>query len=147
MRAPLTFALLAAAIATPALAAPDPAFGEWLTQDGVARVAVAPCSGDPALACGAVTWLKDPVDHPTRDVRNPDAAQRGRPLVGLLVVRNMKNQGPGRWIGGKLYQPQTGRTADGELKAITRNRLEVKGCILFVCETETWTRANEGEAG
>jgi uncharacterized protein (DUF2147 family) len=145
MRALLIVAALLCA-ATPALAAPDPAFGEWLNEEGLARITIAPCSGDPALACGAVTWLKGAAGVPTRDVHNPDPAQRGKPLLGVLVIRDMKPQGPGRWVGGRVYQPQTGRTANGELKALSRNRLQVKGCILFVCESETFTRADEGAA-
>ena len=146
MRALLTAAALITA-ATPALAAPDPAFGEWVTEEGLARVAVGPCSYDPALGCGAVTWLKDPVGHPSRDIHNPDPALRGRPLVGILVVKDMRPEGPGRWFGGKIYEPQTGRTANGRLKALTGDRLQVTGCILVICEGETWTRASQGAAG
>ena len=146
MRASLT-AAAALLAATPALAAPDPAFGEWVTQDGLARIAVGPCSYNPALGCGAVTWLKDPVGHPSRDIHNPDPAQRGRSLEGLLVIRDMKPEGPGRWAGGMVYEPQTGRTAKGRMRALVGQRLEVTGCILVICEGETWTRASQGAAG
>jgi uncharacterized protein (DUF2147 family) len=138
---PLLLALLAAG---PALANPDPAVGQWLTEDGFAHVAIAPCAGDAALICGAVTWLKDPVGHPTRDIHNPDRSLRARPLIGVLVVRDMKNQGPGRWAGGQVYDPESGRSGDGRLKALSRNRLEVSGCVLMVCDRETWTRV-EGD--
>lgn len=142
-----TLASATLAIATPAMAAPDPAFGEWLTDEGLARVAVGPCSYDPSKACGAVTWLKDPVGHPSRDIHNPDPAQRGRPLVGILVVKDMRPEAPGRWSGGRVYEPQTGRTANGRMRALVGNRLEIVGCILVVCDGEIWTRASEGAAG
>ena len=139
----LLLAALMTSLAAPALAEPDPAFGEWLTEDGFAKVAVAPCPQDPSLGCGAVTWLKDPVGHPTRDVNNPDRALRGRPLVGVQVVREMKLQAPGRWVGGKVYDPETGKTYDGKLRAVSRNRLQVQGCVLMICESQDWTRAND----
>jgi uncharacterized protein (DUF2147 family) len=140
---PALMLLAALAAAHPAAAGPDPAVGEWLTEDGMARVAIAPCAGDPAKACGAITWLKDPVGHPSRDVKNPDRSLRGRPLVGVLVIRDMKPEGPGRWSGGKVYDPETGRGGNGRLKALSRNRLEVSGCMLMICDSETWTRVDQ----
>jgi uncharacterized protein (DUF2147 family) len=141
MRPLLLAALLAAPLAlaaapTAALAVPDAAFGEWLNQDGKGRIAMAPCSTDPALACGAISWLKEAA----KDDHNPDPALRGRPLVGVLVVRAMKNQGPGRWAGGKLYDPESGKSYDGRMKVLTGNRMQVTGCILMLCQNQTWTR-------
>jgi uncharacterized protein (DUF2147 family) len=143
LRAMLALAFAALMAAAPAAAAPDPAFGQWLSEDGMGKVAVGPCAGQPQLACGAVTWLKDPVGHPTHDVNNPDRALRSRPLVGLVVIRNMKNAGPGRWTGGKVYDPESGKTYDGKLRALSTDRLQVSGCVLFVCEGEVWTRADD----
>jgi uncharacterized protein (DUF2147 family) len=140
--AALPVALLLAAAARPAAAGPDPAFGEWLTEDGFAHVAIAPCSYDPAKACGAVTWLKDPVGHPTRDVNNPDRALRSRPLIGVLVVQDMRPQGPGRWVDGKVYDAESGKSYKGRLRVLTRNTLRVDGCVLMVCDGETWTRVD-----
>ena len=143
LRALIGLAALAAAGPAAATAEPpDAAFGQWLTADGMAHVAIAPCSDNPAHACGAVTWLKDPVGHPTRDINNPDAALRQRPLVGVLVIREMTNQGPGRWVGGKIYDAETGKTYDGKLKALSANRLQVTGCVLMVCQDRTWTRVD-----
>jgi uncharacterized protein (DUF2147 family) len=140
-----TFAIAVAALvaAGPAAAAPDPAFGQWLNGDGMGKVALGPCAGQPQLACGAITWLKDPIGRPTRDVHNPDKALRSRPLVGLVVIRGMKNAGPGRWTGGKLYDPESGKTYDGKLTALSTDRLQVKGCVLFVCDGQVWTRAGD----
>ncbi|MDB5441833.1 MAG: hypothetical protein JWP73_209 [Phenylobacterium sp.] len=140
---PLPLAALLTLAAAPAFAEADPAFGEWLTEDGLAKVAVAPCPQDPSLACGAVTWLKDPVGHPTRDVNNPDRALRGRPLVGVQVIREMKLEAPGRWAGGKVYDAETGKSYNGKLRAVSRNRLQVQGCVLMICQSQAWTRAND----
>jgi uncharacterized protein (DUF2147 family) len=140
MMPPLLLTLL---IAGPALANQDPAVGQWLTEDGFAHVAIAPCSGDPARICGAVSWLKDPVGHPTRDIHNPDRTLRSRPLIGVLVVRDMKNEGPGRWTGGKVYDPESGKSYAGRLRTVSRNRLEVDGCVLGICDSETWTRVED----
>jgi uncharacterized protein (DUF2147 family) len=138
MRA-LVLATLLAASATPALAAADPAFGEWLNADGAGKITVGPCATNPALACGAITWMKDPAAHP-RDENNPDKALRSRPIIGVLAVRDMKNEGPGRWSGGKLYNPENGKSYNGKMKVLSTNRMEVTGCVLMICESQTWTR-------
>jgi len=138
MRA-LVIAAALAASASPALAAPDPAFGEWLNADGAGRITVGPCATSPALACGAITWIKDAAAHP-RDENNPDKGLRSRPIIGVLAVRDMKNEGPGRWAGGKLYDPENGKSYNGRLKVLSTNRMQVTGCVAFICESQTWTR-------
>jgi uncharacterized protein (DUF2147 family) len=135
-------ALLAAAVtlaAGRAAAVPDPVVGQWLSQDGAGKIALAPCPSNPVLLCGAVTWV-DP-SKPQRDLRNPDTALRGRPIVGLLVVRDMKNEGPGRWAGGKVYDPESGRTYNGRVRAISPDKVHLDGCVLMVCSSQTWTRS------
>jgi uncharacterized protein (DUF2147 family) len=134
--------LLGAFIAAPAAAAQaaaDPAFGQWLNADGAGKITVGPCAADPALACGAITWIKDAAAHP-RDENNPDRALRNRPIIGVLAVRDMKNEGPGRWTGGKLYDPESGKTYNGKLKVLSTTRLQVTGCVLMLCESQIWTR-------
>lgn len=138
----LALAALLALSPLPALAAPDGLSGDFLVEDGLAKVTFGPCAGAPALTCGTISSLKDPVGHPTRDEKNPDKALRARPLVGLTVVRDMKPDGPGRWSGGRVYDPKTGRGAQGRLRLQPGGRLLVQGCLLVVCEDETWTRAN-----
>lgn len=143
---PLVPAALLAAVATPALAVPDAVVGQWLNQDGEGKVAIAPCHDAPNQMCGAITWLKEPTDahgRPMRDLHNPDPALRSRPIVGTLVIRNMNPNGPGRWIGGKLYDPESGKSYDGKLRARPGGKLEVSGCIAFFCQTQVWTRAGD----
>jgi uncharacterized protein (DUF2147 family) len=77
-----------------------------------------------------------------RDLHNPDPALRQRPVIGVRVIRGMKPSGPGRWTGGKLYDPETGRSYTGRLHARSDGRLDVTGCIAFLCQTQVWTRAD-----
>jgi uncharacterized protein (DUF2147 family) len=133
--------LLAAALvlsASAARAAPDPVVGEWLSQDGAGKIALAPCSSNPSLLCGAITWV-DP-NRPQKDIHNPDQSQRTRPMVGVMVVKDMKNQGPGKWGGGKVYDPESGKTYDGRVRAISTDKVHLDGCVLMVCRSQTWTR-------
>jgi uncharacterized protein (DUF2147 family) len=140
----MRLALLAAAVtfsASAAAAAPDPVVGEWLSQDGAGKIALAPCSSNPALLCGAITWV-DP-KRPQKDIHNPDPSLRTRPIVGVMVVKDMKNQGPGNWSGGKVYDPESGKTYNGKVRAISTDKVHLDGCVLMVCQSQTWTRTTQ----
>ena len=130
------FALTAAA---PALAA-DPVEGEWLTQAATGKVRIAPCPGKPNLMCGNISWLKDPANATAKDANNPDPALKSRPIMGMPMIWNFKQAAPGRWTGGKIYDPNTGKTYDSKISVNANGTLKVEGCILVVCQAQTWKR-------
>lgn len=135
-------AALSLAFVAPAFAA-DPVEGDWLTQDGAAKVHVAPCAGAPAKLCGKITWLKEPNENgqPKRDAHNPDAALRSRPIVGLPFLRDFSQVGPGKWKGGKIYDPQSGKTYDSKMQVNANGTLKLDGCVLMFCQSQTWKRS------
>jgi uncharacterized protein (DUF2147 family) len=133
-------ALAVAAFAAPAFAA-DPAEGLWLVQSGSAKVRIGPCAGRADRLCGAIAWVRDPKQAVAHDERNPDPALRARPIMGLLMIRDFKAAGSGRWTGGKIYDPETGKTYDSKLKVERDGTLKVEGCILMICKAQTWRRS------
>jgi uncharacterized protein (DUF2147 family) len=136
MRA-LVLALGLTLAAAPAFAA-DPVEGEWLVQDKGGKVRVGPCPGKADRMCGVTTFVKDSTK--VLDVKNPDAAMRTKSLLGQQVMRDFKQAAPGRWTGGKIYDPKSGKTYDSKLTANANGSLKVEGCILMVCQAQTWTR-------
>jgi uncharacterized protein (DUF2147 family) len=125
-------------VATCAFAA-DPIEGEWLTPTGGSKVRIGPCPNKPDLMCGVVSWL--PADKAKDlDSHNPNAALRNRPILGVTTVSNFKQAAPGRWTGGKLYDPSTGKTYNGKISANPDGTLKVEGCVLMVCQAQTWKR-------
>jgi uncharacterized protein (DUF2147 family) len=119
-----------------------PLEGEWLTKDASTKVRFDRCEGG---SCGRIVWLREPLDpatrQPRRDGKNENAALRDRPLIGLLMMVNLAQDGPAAW-SGSLYNPQDGRTYRGSLKRLDANRLELSGCVLaIICRSETWTRS------
>ncbi|MFD3266025.1 DUF2147 domain-containing protein [Phenylobacterium ferrooxidans] len=137
-----TAAALALLAATAAQAA-DPVMGDWTTVGGGTKVRIAPCVSDTAKACGTITWMKNPKDKaggPLKDVNNPDANLRNRPLVGLQMIRDFKPAGPGKWTGGKIYDPGGGKTYSSKISANANGSLKVEGCIGPICQAQTWTR-------
>ena len=126
------------AIAVGLTFAADPGEGEWLTQDKGGKVRIAPCAGRADRMCGTTSWVKDP--SKVLDVKNPDPALRAKPLIGQQVMRDFKSAEPGRWTGGKIYDPKTGKTYNSKLTAAANGTLKVEGCVLMVCQAQTWTR-------
>lgn len=127
--------VLAAMLASPAFAA-DPT-GDWLVEKGVAKIRIAECNG---ALWGAVAWEKTPGG---RDKNNSDASKRGRLTLGIATLLNFrKKPGVDEWEG-KAYDAQTtGSQFDTTMKPIGADRLEIKGCFLFICDGQTWTRAS-----
>jgi uncharacterized protein (DUF2147 family) len=131
---------LAAALATapgavPATTPPAGAdvVGEWWTPGLAARVRIEPC-GD-GRVCGRIAWLWDETP--------PGIADR-RPLLGRPVIERMRPTAPARWSEGRLYNPEDGRDYTGSLTLRDAATLVVEGCVLFVCRTQLWRRAEPG---
>jgi len=125
-------------------AASDPVFGDWLTVDGAAKVRVGPCAANPVLTCGTLLWLKDGKDAagaPKHDANNPDPALKPRPLVGVQLISDLKRDEAGVWKDGRIYVPETGRTARANVSANADGTLKVEGCVAVICQAKTWTKA------
>jgi uncharacterized protein (DUF2147 family) len=125
-------ALLAAA--SPAAAASS-IFGRWVTDDHSAVVRIDRCG---AQLCGTIERVLNP-KAPTHDINNPDAARRTHPLVGVGVLTGFTGSGA-RWQGGRAYDPKAGRSYNSRLALEGDNRLQVTGCVFFLCKSLIWTR-------
>ncbi|MCA3709171.1 MAG: DUF2147 domain-containing protein [Phenylobacterium sp.] len=116
--------------------------GVWYTQDKQGKVRIAPC-GD--KLCGVIISGRGKDGKPASDARddaNPNPALRSRPILGLQILRDFKPTGPGRWGGGKIYDPNTGRTYDSKLSLSNGGVLKVEGCVTVICQSQTWTPAD-----
>ena len=47
----------------------------------------------------------------------------------------------GGWKDGRIYDPESGKTYRSRLRVTPDGSLKVSGCILFVCQSQRWTRA------
>jgi uncharacterized protein (DUF2147 family) len=152
-------ALLATLLALPAAAQPaDAVVGTWLTEagdkGGKARVEIEREDGD---FVGRIVWLEEPdfVDgehagEPKRDLENPDAELRDRPVLGLAILDGFGYAGKGTWSGGTIYDPANGKTYKAKmyLDGDGDRTLDVRGYvgITLFGRTTTWTRV-EAAAG
>ena len=126
----LALPLLLAPLA-PAQAA-VPIAGHWLTEDGSAVIAVAPCG---SVLCGHVERVVKTMPGATpNDSHNPDPALRGVPILTGFTDAGSD------WRG-RIYNPQDGKTYKSIVTREGDGTLKVKGCISFFCRAQTWRPA------
>ena len=129
-------ALLALSLASaPAAAqAAEDAFGVWLNPENQSNVEIYKC-GDGL--CAKITKV---VDGQKTDDKNPDAAKRNRPIVGLVIMEGAKKSGANKW-SGTLYNRADGKSYSGTVTVKDKNALDLSGCVAVVlCRTTIWTR-------
>ena len=120
--------------------------GRWLTQEGDGWITIQ-IVGDSLE--GSVAGSPDPKQREERefDDRNPDPNLRTRRLEGLTIMTGFSYDGDGRWSGGTVYDPNSGKTYKCTVKQLDANTLKIRGFIgisLFG-RSETWTRDDENQ--
>jgi uncharacterized protein (DUF2147 family) len=119
--------LMSLSLTCTAGSAADAILGEWVMQDGSARLAVEP--DERGYRVRIVALLEPrfvPSDAqppgPRHDLHNPDVALRARPLEGILLARGLA-YADGGW-NGRIYDPGSGNSY--------RCRIEQSGDFLRV---------------
>jgi uncharacterized protein (DUF2147 family) len=125
-------------------AGPADIAGVWLNPKGSVRVRIGPCG---ATVCGIVIWMKYPNDpetgQPRTDKNNSNPANRGRPLLGIEMMTDLKPRRAGGW-SGQVYLSGPGKTYDTTFTMDGPDGLKIEGCTLagLLCQAETWARVN-----
>lgn len=127
-----------------ALAGPLDVDGVWQTQAADGHVRVADC-GD-GTPCGELVWVAPSAPGGGLDAKNPDPALKSRALTGITIVWGYRRGGDG-WKGGRIYNPQDGKTFRSRLRLTSADTLEVKGCLGPICRKNVWTRVSKPNGG
>lgn len=118
----------------------DDILGKWQNSSGEGQITMYK-KGDKYF--GKLSWIKEPNENgkPKTDVKNPDAKLTGMPLVGLDLVKDFTFE-EGKWTGGKVYDPKTGKTYSGNMSMTGLNQLNMRGYIgiSLIGRTENWKR-------
>lgn len=132
----------------------DAILGAWSTANDDSKVEITK-NGD--TYSGRIVSLKEPnyptdpkakhyvqglENQPKVDRLNPDESLRKRPIVGMELMQGFTYEGDNRWAGGRIYDPESGKTYKCKMTLVAPNKLEVRGYIgisLFG-RTTTWTR-------
>ncbi len=116
--------------------------GRWLSGDGDGWIRIQ-LVGDSLTGVIAGSPNTRPGDPPRYDDKNPDSKLRDRPLDGMTIMSGFKYAGEGRWTGGTIYDPNSGKTYKCTMTQIDANTLKVRGYIGISVfgRSDTWTRA------
>ena len=116
--------------------------GVWHQSEGATKIEIFQCG---SVHCGKIVYLRNPIDpktgKPRTDTLNPDPAKRNQPLLGSLVLYDMKPDAPNRW-NGNVYRADNGKTYTGTLTVTSADSITLRGCILggLVCKSGTLIR-------
>jgi uncharacterized protein (DUF2147 family) len=126
--------LCAATFLLPGLAVAAEPTGEWRVANGAANIRIDDCGG---TLWGIVSWEK----QPGVDSQNPNPAERGRPTLGLPILKAMRPTKPGLWEG-EVYNAENGKTYSSRISLMAPDVLRIEGCVFggLFCGGENWTR-------
>lgn len=131
--------LILAAITLPALAA-DPS-GRWksIDESGKPKSIVEIRQGADGTYTGTIVELLNPSrPNPTCDKCGDD--RKNQPITGMEIIRGMRAERSG-FGGGTILNPEEGKVYRSKMKLADNDRkLEVSGCIAFLCRTQVWER-------
>ena len=141
--------LMAAMLAVPLMAlslvasAADPVVGRWKTIDsetGKPKSFVEITQAANGTISGRIVELINPSKpNPTCDKCKDD--RRNKPITGMEIIRGMKAEGGGEYAGGTILKPDEGKVYKSKMALIEGGqKLEVSGCIAFICKSQTWLR-------
>ncbi len=129
---------------------PDAILGVWDTEDNESKVEIFKC-GD--AYCAKIIEIEEKLypegdphgmaGQPKVDRLNPDETKRKDSIVGLQIMSTLKFKKKKKsWIGGKIYNPEDGKTYRCKLSLEDNKILKLRGYlgISLLGQTATWTR-------
>ncbi len=134
-------------ISSVTLAQSDRINGYWMTEDDQSQVEI--YTDNTGTVHGKIIWLDEPYEEdgtPKLDDENPERALRSQPILGLDVIEGFTYDASNQeWIGGTIYDPESGRTYNAYMRLEDRNTLRLRGYVMgmrFLGRTTYWNRAS-----
>lgn len=121
--------------------------GIWWNKDKDAKIKIYSSSGK---YWGQIHWLKFPIDSVTNkpkvDKNNPEETMRNRPVLGLLILKNLEwDEDDQEWTDGDIYDPKSGNSYSLTCKLKDKNTMELRGYlgISLLGRTDIWVRTDD----
>jgi len=132
----LVLVMQAATLLGDSASAPGGVLGYW-ERPSKAVLRFYPCGRE---VCGMIVRLS-PTSGRKTDSRNPDASLRSRPLCGLNIGTGFQQTDANHLVGGRLYDPVSGKTYSGMATA-EGDQVTLRGYvgISWFGKSEIWHR-------
>jgi uncharacterized protein (DUF2147 family) len=110
--------------------------GRWITEDKSGVIEITKIG---ELFQGKVVGGEKQGDG--LDSKNPNPALRSRELMGLVVLKDLKLEGS-KYVGGEIYDPNSGNTYKAKAELMEDGRLKLRGFvgISLFGRNEIWIR-------
>ncbi len=129
----------------------DAIVGVWETAPSDKGYAHIEMSRQGDVYVGTIVWINEPRYPPGDEMAgeikidrmNPEPGLREREIVGLQIVDHLAYAGDGRWEGGSIYDPESGKTYKSRAAiADGGETLKLRGYIGFslLGRTSEWKR-------
>ncbi|SDR39705.1 DUF2147 domain-containing protein [Pseudovibrio sp. Tun.PSC04-5.I4] len=118
--------------------------GFWKTDRG-AIIYIKECG---SALCGHLRSFHPPkgfAEHTVLDQKNEDISKRGRRVLGLMILWDLRPIGDNKWHG-LGYDPRHGVEAMVELQLVSNNTIKMTGCkkiVVSLCENAQWQRQQQ----
>lgn len=119
------------------------ATGRWKTiddQTGKPKSIVEISRAADGSYTGKIVELLNPSKpNPVCDKCKDD--RKNKPITGMEIIRGMKADGANQWSGGTILKPDEGKVYKSKMQLLEDGKkLEVSGCVAFICKSQTWLR-------
>jgi len=114
----------------------DRLIGTYMTEGSKGKVVIERAGG---TYNGKLVWSKT---EGALDKNNPVKAEQSKKLVGKTILTGFKYAGKGVWDGGKIYDPENGKTYNCKITLKSDGNITVRGFIgvSLLGRNTNWTR-------
>ncbi|WP_049463896.1 DUF2147 domain-containing protein [Stenotrophomonas indicatrix] len=126
--------------------AADSAAGRWKTIDdktGKVKSIVEISQAANGTLSGKVVEILHSDKGPNPVCDGCEGANKNKPVKGMTILWNL-SQDKGttsKWSGGTILDPANGKTYRSKIELQPGGgKLDVSGCIAFICRAQTWVR-------
>ena len=120
--------------------------GVWYNGEKTSKIEIYETKGGDFA--GKIIWLKEPNNEAGKaktDSKNPDEKLQNRPLLNLVILTGLSNDGKTKYKSGKIYDPKSGKTYSAKAELLNNNTLALRGFIgiSLAGRTDTWIRTTK----
>lgn len=109
---------------------PDLLLGVRITKEGKSHIKIEKIG---TKYYGKVVWMKEPYNPKTKlpetDDKNPDSYMGNQPIMGLRFMKDFAYIRNGVFKGGKIYNPNDGKTYCRKITIISEDEIDLRGNI------------------
>lgn len=135
-------------LASTAFAAEEGVTGRWKTIDdetGKPKSVVVIKEENGKLFGTIERLYREPDEEQNPVCENCKGELKGKPIIGMMILRDLKPDGKNEWAGGTILDPKNGKTYDCKIALEDGGKkLKVRGFlgISLLGRTQYWQRAD-----